>query len=263
MTTWKRIFWDEFPAAADVDRSRWESPHWTQNNNQAFIGRTGIRNPKDFTGAYRELGLIPCTSQNGADLRFCTNNPLAQPRGSAFLGSELHTIERWGGNGETVKFEARVSCPIMSGGAVASVFSFALCSGGAGQNEIDFEFATNYVGPPPNVPYLTNVFVCSSGGGSGPEVLKTNDPLYQWRTFSLIYTPSQSVEWQIDGYQVRKELRHVPNWKSSGGMGLYMNFWAPKSDWDWAYNENLQPVATPPGDTWHYYVKSAAVYYAT
>jgi hypothetical protein len=263
MTAWNRVFWDDFPAADDVDRLKWESPHYTEKNNQASIGRTGIRNPKDFKDSYRELGLIPCTSENGADLRFCTNNPLAEPRGSAFLGSELHTIKKWGGNGEAVKFEAKVKCPDMGGGSVTSVFSFALCSAGGGQNEIDFEFASNYFGAPPNQQYFTNVFVCTSGAGSGPETMRTDINLCNWNTFSLIYIPSQSVEWQIDGRSVRKESRHVPNWKTSGGMGLYLNFWAPKNDWGWAYNENLQPTATQPGETWHYYVKNAAVYYAT
>jgi hypothetical protein len=59
MPDWKPVFSDDFPAAADVDRLKWESPHYTANDNQAFMGRTGIRNPKDFIDSYRELGFIP------------------------------------------------------------------------------------------------------------------------------------------------------------------------------------------------------------
>ena len=84
MATWSTVFSDDFPAAPDVDRSKWGSPQWQPKNNPAYIGRTGIRNPHDFTGEYEELGLIPCTAQNGADLRFSTYNPLAQPANSAF-----------------------------------------------------------------------------------------------------------------------------------------------------------------------------------
>lgn len=263
MTTWKPVFSDDFPKAADVDRSRWASPFWTPENNQASLGRTGFRNPKDFEDRYPELAFIPCTSENGADLRFGTYNPLAQPAGSAFLGSTLHTIEPWGGNGEMVKFEAKVKCPVMPGGAVTSVFSFALCNiPGPVQNEIDFEFASNHWAPP-NQQLFTNVFVCASGAGSGPQVVDIKDSLLDWHTFSLIYTPAQSIEWLMDGNSIRTETRFIPDWKSSGGMNLYMNFWAPPSDWRWAYNGNLNPSATPPGDAWHYYVKNAAVYYDT
>jgi len=214
----------------------------------------------------------PCTAENGADLRLCTYNPEARPAGSAFLGSEIHTVKKWGGKGETVKFEARVKCPPMGrgggnvqGGAVTSVFSYSLCRQGGVQNEIDFEFASNYW--PHSIgkqEFLTNVFVCSSGAGSGPTYLSPpNLDLQLWHTFTLIYTPSRSVEWLVDGTSVRRETEHVPDWKTSAGMSLYMNFWAPNADWKWAYSESLKPTPTSPGETWHYYVKNAAVYYLT
>jgi len=138
-----------------------------------------------------------------------------------------------------------------------------LCTGRYVQNELDFEFASNHWTPPPTQQYFANVFVCSSGAGSGPEIMKTNDNLQNRHTFSLIYTPSQSVEWQIDGNSVRKETQRVPDWKVSGGMSLYLNFWAPEPGWDWAYNSGLQPTDASREQVWHYYVKSAAVYYGT
>jgi Glycosyl hydrolases family 16 len=270
MTNWKRVFIDDFPQADDVDRSKWESPHWMPGNNPAYIPRTGFRNPTDFEG---EIGLIPCTSENGADLRLSTYNPKAEPPGSAFLGSVIHTVEKWGGNGETLKFEARVKSPKMPGGAVTSVFSYALCSGPPEkpvQNEIDFEFASNHWEGPPPTQFLTNVFVCSRDAGSGPQYIHTGDDLKDWHIFSLIYSPATtnpsfdgSVEWLVDGASVRKEFNNIPDWKASGGMALYMNFWAPASDWGWAFNGSLNPVDTGPGDTWDYYVKNAAVYYGT
>jgi|SRR3954447_4201336 hypothetical protein len=259
MASWKLVFSDDFSPAPDIDRAKWESPHYTPENNQAYIPRTGFRNPTDFDG---EIGLIPCMSDNGADLRFSTYNPLAQPAGDAFLGSEMHTVQKWGDGGETVKFEARVKCPDMPGGAVASVFSYALCTGRQVQNEIDFEFASNHWGPD-GKQLFTNVFLCASGEGTAHEILSIPQDLLSWHTFSLIYTPGQSVEWLMDGNSIRKETASVPDWKSSGGMRLYFNFWGPARGWDWAYNEGLQPVASGPGDTWHYFVKHAAVYYAT
>jgi hypothetical protein len=261
MTTWKPVFSDNFPAAADVDRSRWESPHWTQNNNKANLGRTGFRNPTDFTGPFRQLGLIPCTSENGADLRFSTYNPKAEPAMSAFLGSELHTIDNWGGHGQTVKFEAVVKCPAMPGGAVTSLFAYNL-TGFADdrRNEIDFEFGSNHWTAPKQL--YTNVFVNSNGAGLGPGVKPTAVNFQQWNTFSLIYTPSQSVEWQLNGNSFLKETQNVPDARLSDGMRLYLNFWAPEPGWDWAYNGNLQPSRAP-GQEWHYYVKKATVYYGT
>ena len=260
MTTWKAVFSDDFPDAQDVDRSKWESPFWTPQNNKAFLGRTGFRNPKDFEG---QIGLVPCTAQNGADLRLSTYNPKAEPAASAFLGTEIHTVEKFGGQGQTVKFEAEVRNPVMPGGAVTSVFSYALCtSTRTVQNEIDFEFATNHLGPAPSQEFLTNVFVCSSGAGSGPRILQTTYNLTNRHTYAVIYTPDHSVEWQINGNTVRTETAHVPDWKASGGMALYLNFWAPDRGWAWAYNADIAPTGASGEREWHYYVKRAAVYYA-
>jgi hypothetical protein len=255
---WKPVFSDDFPEGEDIDRTKWESPVYTEKNNKAFLGRTGIRNPKDFEG---EIGRIPCTAARGAKLRLGTYNPKA-PAHDTFLGSEMHTIKKWGGGGETVKFEARVASPDMPGGAVTSVFAYALCSGRQVQNEVDFEFASNHWGPPPDNDILTNVFVCSSGAGKQPKVhQETGYGLLDRHTFSLIHTPGQSVEWLVDERSFYKETQFLPDLSASGGMSLYMNFWAPAAGWTWAYNSGLQPVSEGPGTTWDYYVKRAAVYY--
>jgi hypothetical protein len=262
MTDWTRVFFDEFPAGEDVDRGKWTSPVWTPQDNKAFLGRTGIRNPKDFKG--KPVGLIPCTERFGADLRFSTYNPEAIPPGSAFLGSEISTVQKWGGSGQKVKFEATVSALETAPGTVLSVFAYALCANaGRAQNEIDFEFAANYfnaVDSHKPYPYLTNVFVCKGGAGDAPVIQNTSFFFAAWNTFTIIYTPSESVEWLINGEQVRFDKVHVPDLRISSGIHLYMNFWAPQSDWGWAYNANLQPSGAP-GQEWHYYVKNAAVYY--
>ena len=44
-------------------------------------------------------------------------------------------------------------------------------------------------------------------------------------------------------------------------MSLVLNFWAPASDWGWAYNSGLQPTAAP-GTQWAYQVNWAKVYTA-
>ena len=73
---WNRVFYYDFQKdAPDVDRNIWASPQYiNEENNPAFYGRTGIRNPHDFKGP---IGLIPCTVKNGADLRLSTYNPEA------------------------------------------------------------------------------------------------------------------------------------------------------------------------------------------
>lgn len=258
MPTWNRVFFDDFPAGPDIDREKWESPIYSADHNPAYIPRTGFRNRVDFEGP---IGLVPCTSQNGADLRLSTYNPEAQPANRAFLGSCIYTWKKWGAEGQTVKFEATVKCTAMPGGAVASVFAYALCKGRYVQNEIDFEFASNHWNGP-NQQLFTNVFVCSSGAGLGPGVQNSPANLQNWNTFSLIYTPMKSVEWQINGNSLLTENQNVPDWRSSEGMHLYLNFWAPAPGWGWAYNGGIAPSGAP-GQEWHYYVKNAAVYYGT
>ena len=111
---WNRVFYYDFQKdAADVGRNIWASPHYIdEKNNPAFYGRTGIRNPHDFKG---EIGLVPCTVKNGADLRLSTYNPEA-PDHDTFLGSEIFTKETFGANGEHFRFEAVVQSPTIPGG---------------------------------------------------------------------------------------------------------------------------------------------------
>jgi hypothetical protein len=229
----------------------WVSPHYKQENNPAYIGRTGIRNPTDFQGEYAQLGLIPCTSENGADLRFSTYNPLA-PHNDAPLGSDLSTIQAWRGDGQPVKFEAEVRCPTMPGGAVTSVFAYYLTTIPL-HDEI--EFASNHW-TDPGQQINTNVYVNSDGAGMAPAVMPTTVNLQDWNKYTLIWIPDQSVEWLINGNSFRKESRHIP----THAMHLYFNFWAPNSDWGWAYDGGLQASGAP-GQEWHYYVKSARVSY--
>lgn len=266
MPTWTRVFFDDFPAGPDVDRRKWASPFWTQHGNPAFYGRTGIRNPKDFAGP---IGLIPCTAENGADLRLSTYNPKAVPANGAFLGSEIFTISggelrKFGGEGQTVKFEAVVKCPAMPPGGVTSVFAYALTGFQENHNEIDFEFASKHWAPPTTDNAVNlNVYVNSSGGGFGPGPKETTVNFLEWNTFTFIWTQAtpQSVEWQINGVSFWKETQNIPD-ASSAGMRLDLNFWAPARDWAWAFSDGINPTGGP-GTEWHYHVKSAAVYYAT
>ena len=257
MPTWNRQFFDDFPAGPDINREKWESPIYSSDHNPAYIPRTGFRNKFDFQGP---IALVPCTSQNGADLRLSTYNPKAQPANSSFLGSCIYTWTKWGGAGQSVKFEATVRCVAMPGDAVASVFAYALCTGRYVQNEIDFEFASNHWNGP-NQQLFTTVFTCMSGSGLGPGIQNSPVDLQGWNTFSLIYTPSKSVEWRINDKPFLTESQNVPDWRASGGMHLYLNFWAPAQGWDWAYNAGIQPTGSNGQQEWHYYVKNAAVYY--
>jgi hypothetical protein len=268
---WKRVFHQDFQNnAPDVDRNIWESPHWQQGNNPAFYGRTGIRNPKDFKGP---VGLVPCTVQTGADLRLSTYNPGA-PNHDTFLGSDIYTKQTWGANGETVKFEATVQCPAMPGGAVTSLFSYNLINNqpvdpGDLRNEIDFEFASNHWTDSP--PHLnTNVYGSQNGGGTGIMGVQNADGVnfQNFNTFALEFDPSRAsgyIAWFINEEQTCVWSDYPnPNFpypKLSDGMRLHLNFWAPARDWGWAYNQNLQPSSSPPGQEWHYYVKNASVYY--
>jgi len=109
MTTWKPEFFDDFPTGPDVDRSKWQSPVWTAEHNKANLGRTGLRNRKDFEG---QIGMVPCTSENGADLRLSTYNPKAQPPGSAFLGSEIYTPHKWGQRAKRLSSRRSSNAPL-------------------------------------------------------------------------------------------------------------------------------------------------------
>jgi hypothetical protein len=256
--------------APDIKRDIWESPHWQPHNNPAFYGRTGIRNPNDFPGPD---GLVPCTAQNGADLRLSTYNPKA-PNHDTFLGSDISTKQAWGANGETVKFEATVQCPTMPGGAVTSLFPYNLITKqppnpGDLRNEIDFEFASNHWSESP--PTLnTNVCGSQNGGGTGIVGVKSADGVnfQNFNTFSIEFNPSNAagfINWLVNRERKYQWMDypnpHFPHPQLSGGMRLHLNFWAPAADWAWAYNQNLKPSSSAPGQEWHYYVKNASVYY--
>jgi hypothetical protein len=87
MSTWTSVVDDDFTAHAgtDVDRSIWVSPHWTANSHASFLGRTGIRNPKDFSADHPSYAYVPVSPTGGAQLRLGEYNPLAA--GASLLGS--------------------------------------------------------------------------------------------------------------------------------------------------------------------------------
>jgi Glycosyl hydrolases family 16 len=165
----------------------------------------------------------------------------------------------------------------MPGGAVTSLFSYNLITkqqaeSGDLRNEIDFEFASNHwTDSPPRL--NTNVYGSQNGGGTGGTgkmgVQNADGVNFQnFNTFSLEFNPSGGagmITWLInkkrdciwDDYS----SPHFPHPELSDGMRLHLNFWAPAFDWDWAYNQDLQPSSSPPGQEWVYYVKNASVYY--
>ena len=274
-TTWTQVFNSNFTANdSDVDRTVWESPQWSPSNNPSFIGRTTLRNRADFRGS---VGLVPVNAAGQAELRLSTWNPLSAAGTPVFLGAQISTKDTWGNGTESVKFEAKVKCPVMPKGAVCSLFAYKLLDQSDNhRDEIDFEFSSKHWGDtPPAV--NTNLYVDSRGGGVADEVKSSPGIDYtDFNTFTLIWNPSTSVEWLINGTSIRTDTNpaHVP----THPMHLVLNFWAPSSAWGWAYDSDLAPHAprlngsippppqypllaadAHPGQTWTYLVEQVSV----
>lgn len=238
-----------FSNGPDVDRSVWQSPHWTPQDNPAFFGRTGIRNIPDFG---TPTGCVPVVN-NAAQLYLSTYNPKSVPANSSFLGAQISTIEKWGlANYDSVAFEASVLSPTgMPGGGVTSMFSYNLLSANPFlHDEIDFEFASNWW-QGANEGINTNVYINSNNGID--KVIPSSIDFSQWITFRIEWSAS-GINWYVNGTSIRTESQ-VPK----SDMSLVFNFWAPDPGWGWAYNGNLNPSGAP-GTQWTYQVKWAKVY---
>jgi beta-glucanase (GH16 family) len=246
-----------FKDGNDVDRTEWESPHWiSANNNPSFLGRTSLRNPKDYSG---EIGKVP-VKNSIAQLRLSTYNHLDHSHQS-FLGAQIGTIEKWGlTTYDAVRFEAKVKCPNINSGAVASMFAYHLLSVHPdNRDEIDFEFASKHWSSP-NEAVNTNVYRDSSGGGVSDEVVSTTADFSSWLIFRIDWS-KDVINWYINPDENPTPLRTMSN-KSNvppTDMHLVFNFWVPNSAWGWAYSSDLEPTGSNGQQEWVYQVEWAKV----
>ncbi len=223
---------------------------YTKQHNASFLGRTALRNPKDFHG---EVGCTPVV--NGcAQLRLSTYDPLS-PDHSALLGSQISTKSKWGlSSCAKVAFHARVICPTsMPKGAVAALFAYNLLNQNTDQrDEIDFELISKYWNNP--APQInTNVFYDSAQGEAEQNTIAQvfGNPIDL-----MIIWSSNGIKWLVNGVTVRSSSQ-----APQSDMSLTLNFWAPSATgWTWAYDADLQP-SNAPGQGWTFQIASAAVSY--
>lgn len=243
-----------FTDGPDVDRSVWQSPHWlSPSDNPAFLGRTSLRNPHDYEG---EIGLVP-VKNGAAQLRLSTYNP-KDPEHASFLGAQIGTLEKWGlQTYQAVRFEAKVKCPSIAAGAVASLFAYHLLSI-PNRDEIDFEFASKHWSPP-DESLNTNVYRDSSGGGVADEVVAVSADFSTSLVFRIEWS-AEGINWYIDPSANPTPIRTMSTQSNvpPTDMHLVLNFWVPNQDWGWAYSDDLQPGASP-GTQWVYEVEWASV----
>ena len=257
----------------DVDRTIWQSPHWQPNNNPAWIGRCGIRNPHDFV-QWPSYGTVPVNS-NGANLRFSLYNPAAlgnPPYQPGYLGSAINTIQDFGDNNTPVKIDSWVLSPSnIPHGLVTSFFMYtAVPSSNQDRYEIDFEFVSNYssniashnVSSDPQQINL-NLYNNSNNAPGWHQKLNPTIDMATLQKFTIINQPSSvgnQIIWQIND----KTIFTQPVGLDSA-LHIYYNFWSPAANgWTWAYNSNLPaPVSSSSGSTWNYYVQKCKVYEGT
>jgi len=253
-----------FPAAADVDRSIWESPHWiSPTNNPSFFGQTSIRNPEDFPGT---IGLVPQIN-NSAQLYLSNYNQLAVQQGNPdFLGAQISTINQWGVKKyDAVAFEAQVVMPINGsgaapGGVVAALFAYNLINQSPFlHDEIDFELSSNYwANAQPQI--NTNVYVVTGQSMQNyDQVVASQVGLSGAVTLRIEWSQVGGVNWYINKEQNPNPIHYESNVPQSN-MSLVLNFWVPDSGWTWAYNALLSPTSTSPGVEWVYQVNWAKVW---
>ncbi len=207
-------------------------------------GRTFLPSPK-----YHPAGPFPSVESGICTIKHHLYNPwhLGTPK-TTFLGGEIHTVRTFAPN-TSYRFEARVRCKPYPNGLVTSFFLYGYdCSK---SDEVDFEFVSNKtnddVNYPDGDPLLTNPW---NESFQNPIYVAPNDlNLTDWNTFRLYWYPDQNrIEWSwVDSNNVERLLRTETNafYVADEPMGIYFNFWAPNTDWQDAYDANLQPVSDP------------------
>lgn len=272
---WKPVFKDDFASdGPDVRRDIWCTPEWHAalpnwpTWNPGFFGRSAVRNPN--LAAWGADGQVPMNN-SCAELYMGLYNKL--DAGKSFLGAEIDTRAHFGAPSiEAVKFEASVKFPpAMPGGVVMAIYAYGLqdvslvdqkCVSGC-RDEIDFEFASNYLYTTPQQ-VNTNIYVnCGDPSKRDLVIPLENNPINvnDFNTFSIVWA-SDSIKWYINNSTTPIRTETDSGAIPAHGMQFRINIWVPDSDWAWAYNAALQP-SNNPGDlrNWCFLVDYAAVYY--
>jgi beta-glucanase (GH16 family) len=212
--------------------------------------------------------LFPKTSTQPAyaRLEFDTFNPTnIQHQNSSeymFRGTEIYSKRTFSVTPPGVRFEAKVRNEgILPAGLVTSFFSYTQYRAPASTlaDEIDFEFLTNQL-TAAHGPILCTTWHDFNTIHANPGNNNTRNPKYaawtqrsatndltKWTIYDIDWYPDH-VEWFVDGQLVRTASQTVP----TRPMSIRLNFWATSSDWNDAFNADLQP-AKDPGDSKKFY----------
>jgi hypothetical protein len=235
----RTIFRDDFDADGPLDAAHWNFP----TGDPSFLGKTQIR-PS-----------LPVAQDGHAVLRLDTFNPSGTPSDPTYFGSAAFTNQSFGFDtsnspgGIAFGTRARLSPtdangdPANSSGLIAGFFPFVALPGGT-HDEIDFEWIPKR-SPDPAEPTLTqtNAYEADPYGDGifQTEAIPGGGSLTEFHTYRIEWLPNE-VRWWVDGVEVRSEATVVP----THDMQLWMNIWAPPSEWteveDWT---NLPAVGSP------------------
>ena len=190
------------------------SPHWRSTIIPPISVHCNFR-IRRISRVSTPTGACPLRAKRWRGPAVLDTQPAVQPANGAFLGTDLSTIQAWGGNGQSVKFEAEVKRPTTPGGAVTRSPSPMPSRRSRAATRSTSELRIQPLDDP--LVLNTNVYVNSDGGGLGPGVKTTTVNFQDWNEFTLIWTPNQSVEWLINGHSFLKETR------KSGGVLSELN----------------------------------------
>ena len=228
----KVLLSDSFAGHA-LNSSLWHIPPFDPGGS-TFVGRTQFR--------VSTTASPPNVSKGAVHLVLDTYNPTMLPNQPSLYGTELisnRLFQPADGTGIDVTVRAKLNARI-PGGIVGGIFLYQLKSGGL-HDEIDTELLTNQVATGTNN-VETNVF-SDQPLGAGSPVLSPPSPrgrLSSYHTYEIRWFPGSSVTWLMDGKTIRRQTTTVP----SGPMQVYLNLWAPASDFAQAFNAGIQPTAS-------------------
>ena len=224
---------------AEVNSNLWNYVHYAPVDNPSFFGRTQMQQS------------LPAIANGAALLTLNTYDPTGP--GKAFVGTDIYTSQTFQPGSTGIAFQVVAKMDQTTGGLVGGIFPYNLLDQATtDHNEIDTELVSNA-----QTSLSVNNYADEPLGAGNPQTvpLPAGDDLTQWHTYTMVWQTSQ-ISWYIDGNLVAQTNSNVP----IGAMPLYLDFWAPASDWAYAYNGSLQPVSSQAANTtFGFEVKSALV----
>lgn len=227
----KTVFDEQF-SGRRLNEQVWHQPLFRPDGS-TYLGRTQLRVSQNTS--------LPKPRRGVLKLKLSSYNPTMLPGLPSFYGTEIESNKVF-----VIKPTQAIDLVViarldqLTPGIVGGIFFYKVRSP-SDHDEVDTELLGNQAASGAN-DAESNVYAREGFGAGSTQFhpLPMGGRLTGFHKYGM-RCYSDRIEWRIDGKLVRIEHTIVPR----GPFQVFLNIWAPDSNWSAAYSDQIQPVSSP------------------